>query len=104
MQGGNEEPSAELIHGAYPCKMFVRYKEDEEQAIAGIREEDIREDGVGMLTAFKEDTHAPETGSFRFSESEINDRSVVVVMDVTVPGAFADGARFQFRPQMESII
>ena len=65
--------------------------QDEEQAVAGIRNNDIRKNGVGMLAAVAENPHHTDVGLFPFTCLEVDDGAAIVVVDVTVPGASADG-------------
>ncbi len=70
--------------------------QNEEQAVAGIRNNDIGKNGVGMLTAVTENPHHTEVGLFSFTGLEVNDGAAIVVMDVTVTGASADRTGLKF--------
>ena len=65
-------------------------------AVAGIRDNDIRKNGVGMLTAVTENPHHTKVGLFTFTGLEVNDGATIVVMDVTVTGASTYGTGFKF--------
>ena len=81
----------ELFDGKTTCKILPKKAQDEEQAVAGIRNNDIRKNGVGMLAAVAENTHHTDVGLFPFTCLEVDDGAAIVVVDVTVPGASADG-------------
>ena len=77
------------------CKVLAEDVEDEKQAVAGIRDDKIRQDGVGMSAAF---TEYPEDTEFLFcflSCFEVNDRTSIVTVDMAVPGTSTDGTGFQ---------
>ena len=80
----------ELFDGKTTCKVLSKKAQDEEQAVAGIRDNDIRKNGVGMLTAVTENPHHTKVGLFSFTCLEVDDGAAIVVVDVTVPGASAD--------------
>ena len=50
----------ELFDGKTTCKVLSQKTQDEEQTVAGIRDDDIRKNGVGMLTAVTENPHHAE--------------------------------------------
>ena len=81
----------ELFNGKTTCKILPKKAQNEEQAVAGIRDNDIRKNGVGMLTAVTENPHYTEVRLFSFTSLEVNDGAAIVVVDVTVTGASADG-------------
>lgn len=81
---------AELLDGKTACKVLSKKAQNEEQAVAGIRDNDIRKNGVGMPTAVTENTHYTKVGLFSFTGLEVNDGAAIVVVDVTVTGASAD--------------
>ena len=72
-------------------------KEDEEQAVAGIRDNDIRKDGMCVLTAVTEYTHDAEILLQLPAGTKVNDGSGIIIVDVTVTGTPTDGTCFQFR-------
>ncbi len=85
----------ELFDGMETGEIFPRNKEDEEQAAAGIRDDDIRKDSMSMFTAVTEYTHNAEILFLFPAGSKVNDGSAIVVMDMTVSGAATDGTCFQ---------
>ena len=52
--------NTELFDGKTTSKVLSQKTQDEEQAVAGIRDNDIRKNGVGMLTAVTENPHHTE--------------------------------------------
>lgn len=93
---GDSISFTELLNGVKTCKVFPENAQDKEQAVAGVRNDDIRKDGMCMVTAVTED---PEDAEIRFlfcAGDEIYNGSAVVVMDVAVSGAPADGTGLKF--------
>lgn len=91
------KPLTELFNGMKTGEVLAKNKEDEEQTIAGIGDNDIRENGVGMLTVIAEYTHNAEVFFLLLTVLKVNDGSAVVIVDVTVPGTSTDGAGLRFR-------
>lgn len=85
----------ELFDGMESGEVFPQDKEDEEQAVAGIRDNDIRKDSMGMFTAFAEYTHDAEILFLLSAGQEVNDGSAIITVDVTVSGTSTDGTCFQ---------
>lgn len=77
-------------------EVLAKNKEYEEQAVAGVWDDDIRKDGMGMLTAVTEYTHDAEILFLLLTVLKVDDGSAVVIVDVTVPGTTADGTGLQF--------
>ena len=93
---GDSISFAELLNGGKSCKVFPEDAQDKEQTVAGVRDDDIRKDGMCMVAAVTED---PEDTEIRFllcAGAEVNDGSAVVAMDVAVSGAPADGTGLKF--------
>ena len=86
----------ELFDGKTTCKILPQKAQDEEQAVAGIRNNDIRKNGVGMLAAVAENPHHTDVGLFPFTCLEVDDGAAIVVVDVTVTRAPTDGTGLQF--------
>lgn len=94
---------AEMFDGVKTCKVFTEDAQDKEQAVAGVRDDDIGKDGVCMVTTVTED---PEDAEIRFvfcAIVEVNDGSAVVVVDMAVSGTPADGTGLQFRPKQSHV-
>lgn len=81
----------EMLHGKTFCKVLPEKAQDKEQAEAGIRDHDIRKDGMGVPTTVTEDAHYTETVAGLNSGVEINQGAVIVVVDVAVAGASTEG-------------
>ena len=93
---GDAKSFADLFHGEKSGKVFSEDTQDKEQAVSGVRNDDVREDCMGMPAAV---TEYPENAEIRFflpAGFEINDGSAVVVVDVTVTRAPTDGTGLQF--------
>lgn len=91
----NIKTLTELFNGMKPCKVPAQNSEYEEQTVAGIRDNDIRKDGMGMLAAITEHTHDADTFFQLFTVLEVGDGSAVVIVDMAVSGAATDGTCFQ---------
>ncbi len=84
--------------GAF-LESFRKDTEDKEKAIAKVRDNQIRKDGMGMPTAFADQ---PEDGHFRSNRGamdKVNDMTQVVGMDLAVAGGSAGGACFLIRTE-----
>ena len=57
---GDSISFAELLSSVKSCKVFPEDAQDKEQAIAGVRDDDIRKDGMCMVTAVTEDPEDAE--------------------------------------------
>ena len=87
----------ELLHGKTACEILAEKAQDKEQTEAGIRDHDIRKDGVGVLTAVTEDAYYAETVVGTDPGAEVNQGAVIVVVDMTVAGASTDGTGLKMR-------
>ena len=79
---------AEQFDGEKTCKDSSRSRRIKSRVCAGVRDDDVREDGMCIFTVVTEYPQDTQAGFFLFSISEVNDGSAIVVMDVTVSGAF----------------
>lgn len=96
---GNTEALTEAIQGREPEKSFRQDTEDEEEAVAGIRDDHIWKDGMGVAAAF---TDQPEDSDFQhypFPMDKVDDVASVVSMNAAVGGRTADRAGFLFRAE-----
>ena len=80
---------------AEACEILAEKAQNKEQTETGIRDHDIRKDGVGVLTAVAEDAHYAETVVGPDSGAEVNQGAVIVVVDVAVTGASTEGTGFE---------
>lgn len=80
---------------AEACEILAEKAQNKEQTETGIRDHDIRKDGVGVLTAVAEDAHYAETVVGPDSGAEVNQGAVIVVVDVAVTGASTEGTDFE---------
>ena len=92
---GDSISFAELLNSVESCKVFPEDAQDKEQAVAGVRDDDIRKDGMCMVAAVTEDPEDAEIRFFLCTGPKVDDGSAVVVMDVAVSGASADGTGLQ---------
>lgn len=91
----NIKALTELFDGMKPRKVLTQNKEYEEQTVAGIRDNDIRKDGMGMPAAFAEYTHDAEIIFLPFAVSKVDDGSAVVIVSMAVSGASTDRTCFK---------
>lgn len=92
---GDSISFAELFDGVKTCKVFPEDAQDKEQAVAGVRDDDIGKNGMCMVTAVTEDPEDAEIRFFLSAGLEVDDGSAIVVMDVAVSGASTDGTGLQ---------
>ena len=57
---GDSISFAELLNSAESCKVFPEDAQDKEQTVAGVRDDDIRKDGMCMVAAVTEDPEDAE--------------------------------------------
>ena len=86
---------AELFNGVKTCKVFPEDAQDKEQTVAGVRDDDIRKDGMCMVTAVTEDSEHTKIRFLLCAGPKVDDGSAIVVMDVAVSGTPADGTGLQ---------
>ena len=91
---------AELFNGVKTCKVFPEDAQDKEQAVAGVRDDDIGKNGMCMVTAVTEDSEHTKIRFLLYAGPKVDDGSAVVVMDVAVSGASAyrTGLPFGLKP------
>ena len=87
---------AELFDGVKTCKVFPEDAQDKEQAVAGVRDDDIGKDGMCMVTAVTEDSEHTKIRFLLCAGPKVDDGSAIVVMDMAVSGASADGTGLKF--------
>jgi len=71
--------------------------QQEEKAVDGVRDDDIREDGVRVMAAVAHDARDAYVGDNDGTVMEIDQAAVVVVVDVALTGASADRTGLAFR-------
>ena len=85
----------ELFDGMKPRKVLPQDKEYEEETVAGIGNDDIRKDSMGVFTAVTEYAHDAEILFLFSARQEVNDGSAIIIVDVAVSGTSTDGTCFQ---------
>ena len=96
----NAEAFAEMFYGAKACKVLPQKTQNKEQAETGVRNDDIRKNRMSVLTAVTEDSEDAEICFRPLPGIKVNDGTPVVVMDMAVSGAVADGTGLQFRAEL----
>lgn len=77
---GNEEALTESFHGNRAQEILRQDAEDEEKTVGGIRDDEVREDGMGM-TAGTDKAQDAEAVADGFAACEINQGAVIIGMD-----------------------
>lgn len=90
----------ELFNGTESGKVFPQNKEDEEQTIAGVRNNDIRKNSMCVLAAVAEYAHDTKMLFVLLTQTEVNDRTVIIIVDMTVSGTSTDGTCFRFSSKL----
>lgn len=96
----NAEAFTELFYGAKACKVLPQKTQNKEQAETGVRDDDIWKNRMSVLTAVTEDSEDTEICFRPLPGIKVNDGTPVVVMDMAVSGAVADGTGLQFRAEL----
>ena len=100
---GNAEAFTEVLNGRTAQESFRQDTEDKKEAITGIGDDHIREDGMGMPAAYADQ---PEDRDFLcdgFPMDKIDDAAAIVSMDMAVAGGTADGAGLPFGAERSHI-
>ncbi len=94
----NAETFTEPVNGSEPQEIFRQDAEDEEKAVGGIRDDEVRKNGMGMPagTAKAQDTEAVPD---RYSAHEINQGTVIIGMGGAGTPGPAARAGLQFRTE-----
>ncbi len=76
----NAETFTEPVNGSKPQEIFCQDAEDEEKAVGGIRDDEVRKNGMGMAAGTNEakDTEAVPD---RSAAHEIGQGTVIISMD-----------------------
>ena len=96
---GNTEAFTEALNGRTMEKSLSQDTQDKEKAIAGIGDNQIREDSMGVPAAI---TDQPEDSDFLhngFPMDKVDDAVAIVSMDPAAQGGTADGAGFPLGPE-----
>lgn len=96
----NTEAFTELLYGAKVCKVLPQKTQNKEQAEAGVRDDDIGKNCMSVFTAVTEDSENAEICFRPLLGIKVNDGTPVIIMDMAVSGAVADGAGLQFRSEL----
>lgn len=94
---------ADLLYSKTTGKVLSQKAQNKDQSVAGIRDNDIREDGMGMFIAVTENAQYTKVRFFLLSCPEINDRTAIVVVNVAVTDASTAGTGLTFWPEFSHI-
>lgn len=81
---GDAEPFTEALQGRNVQEGFCQDAEDKEKAIAGIRDDHVREDCMGMSTALAGQTEDSNFCSDGYPADKINDPAPIIGMDLAI--------------------
>ena len=81
---GDAEPFTEALQGRNVQEGFCQDAEDKEQAIAGLRDDHVREDRMGMSTALAGQTEDSNFCSDGYPADKINDPAPIIGMDLAI--------------------
>ena len=95
---GDGEAFAEPLHCGGAQEVLSQDTEDEEQAVAGVGDDEIREDGMGMA-AGTDEAHDAEVVADRGTTYEVHQGAAIVGMDTAGPPGSAAGTGLQFRAE-----
>ena len=97
--GGDGEPFTEPLHGGQAQEILRQDTQDKEKAIAGVGDDEIRQDGVGMAagTDKAQDAEAVADGS---AGHEVHQGTVIVGMDPAGALCPAAGTGLQFKAEV----
>ena len=96
----NAEALTELFYGAEGSQVLPQKTQNKEQTETGVRDDDIGKNRMSVFTAVTEDSEDAEICFSPLPGIKVNDGTPVVVMDMAVPGAVADGTGLQFRSEL----
>ena len=82
------------------CEKISKDAKNEEQAIAGIRNDNVRQNSMSMLAAVAEYAHDAEVILDQVTIAKVDDNSVVVVMDMASTLRFTDRTGFKVRYEL----
>ena len=82
-----------------PEERFAQDTEDKEQAVAGIRDDHVRKDGMGVPAAFTDQPKDSDLQCDGFSMDKVDDAATVVSVDPAVGRGSADGAGLPLRAE-----
>lgn len=95
---GNGKAFAEVFHGRKVQEILSQSPQDEEKTIGRIRDDEVREDGMGMAAGTDKAEDA-EAVADRSAMNEIEQGAVIVGMDRTGAFCSAAGTGLEFRPE-----
>ena len=95
---GDGEAFAELLHSGKAQEILREDAEEEEQAISGVRDDEVREDGMGMA-AGADEAYDAEAVSDSPSTHEVHQGAAIVSMDPAGALRATAGTGLQFRAE-----
>ena len=92
------EAFAELLHGRQAQEILCQDTEEEEQAVTGVGDDEVREDGMGMA-AGTDEAHDAEAVADWGAAYEIDQGTVIISMDPAGPLCTTAGTGLQLRAE-----
>lgn len=96
---GYPEAFTEAFQGGNAQEGLRKDTEDKEKAVTAVRDDGVRQDGMGMATTA---TDQAEDGYFRKdgdAMDKVDDSASIIRMDMAVPGGATGGAGLELRPE-----
>ncbi len=98
--GRNVKAFADMLNSMKMSKELGKDTEHEEQAIAGIRNDNVWQNSMCMLAVVTEYTHDAEVILDQVTIAKVDDISAVVVMDMASTLRFTDRTGFKLRYEL----
>lgn len=99
LAGRNAEAFTQLLAGLEPGKSLCKDAQDKEEAVAGVWDDGIREDGMGMAAAFTDQSEDGDLREYGPALNKVDESSAIVRMDMAVSGRATDGTGLPFRAE-----
>lgn len=96
---GDAEPFTEALQGRNVQEGLCQYAKDKEKAIAGIRDDHVREDRMGMSTALAGQTEDSNFCSDGNPADKVNDPAPIIGMNLAIERGATDRTGLLFRAE-----
>lgn len=96
---GDAEPFTEALQGKNVQEGFCQDAKDKEKAIARIRDDQVREDRMGMPTALAGQTEDSNLCSDGYPADKVNDPAPIIGMNLAIERGTTDRTSLLFRAE-----
>lgn len=96
---GDAEPFTEALQGRNVQEGFCQDAKDKEKAIARIRDDQVREDRMGMPTALAGQTEDSNLCSDGYPADKVNDPAPIIGMNLAIERGTTDRTSLLFRAE-----